>query len=850
LPLKEVIELDGTNNFQSQINLKFITISVPNDKNNLQHAHKEIELVYVIKGSLRVNVSDKIVQMKSSDFIIINSNEFHSFQSEEDDLFILIHFNYSELSSLLAQNILLFSCNSTEHTYPYDQKLRFAIEQLLTVYINQSNDSQVVFFEKVFKLISILELNYLQHIDKLNLEGYKPTKGANDRLTDILNYIHSNYHDPLTLDEVARVHFISVPYLSKIFKKQTGKTFSKYLNEIRLAHAVNELTNSNKSMTRIALDNGFPTITAFNRSFNEKYDIKPGEYRRNMVVKEETEKNEDFSNENNNNKEMSESLLELRKYLHSKELVKELTVPENRDEIRSVVTIKSENTDSILKYWNKVINIGLAKDLLNSAMQEQIHLMQSDIGFTYARIWGLLSEDMQVENRFGESISYHFAITNHLLDFLIKNKLKPFIEFGPKPKLISKTVGQAIFVENASERSLEDWKKLIRAFLLHCSERYGIEEVETWYFEIWRKPPAMQNEGDFFDNLKKNNLQHASHFKEYFNEFSEFKKVIKEIVPMAKVGGCGLSIDLEGDKFDLLLEQWKLEEIQPDFLSVYLYPIEINQDKTSIKNLQSTNTNYIKNKLIQVRKTLKKTGFKDLELNVTEWNISVSNRNYLHDSCFKAAYLIRNITEIINQNQVNMLGYWLFSDISSDFRDTKHLLHGGAGLVTKSGIKKPSYHAFVLLKQLGNILVAKGDHYIVTKKSGDRYQVLCFNYKHFNYSYYLQPEGSTGIYEQYDIFENKDPLNITLEIQGINNGKYRVKEFRLNRHHGSVLDEWLEFGAVDEMMADEVSYLRKICVPNMKVEFASVENQSIVLKGELEPHEVRLFELNLFLGDK
>ncbi|MEH7493223.1 GH39 family glycosyl hydrolase, partial [Neobacillus niacini] len=310
--------------------------------------------------------------------------------------------------------------------------------------------------------------------------------------------------------------------------------------------------------------------------------------------------------------------------------------------------------------------------------------------------------------------------------------------------------------------------------------------------------------------------------------------------------------DLEGDKLDLLLEQWKQEEIQPDFLSIYLYPIEIDRDKyrVPIKNLHSTNPHYVLNKLNDVRKSLKKAGFENLELNVTEWNISISNRNYLNDSSFKAAYMAKNIVENLNQNQVKMMGYWLCSDIFSDFRDSKNILHGGAGLLTKNGIKKPSYHAFVLLKQLGEILVAKGENYIVTKKSGNRYQVLCFNYKHFNYSYYLHPEGSTGLHEQYEIFENNETMNLSLELQGIANGKYRVKELKLNRDHGSILDEWLRFGVVDDIKADEVDYFKQICVPYMKVEHSLVENHSIVLKGELQPHEVRLFELNLLFGER
>ncbi|MEH7094115.1 GH39 family glycosyl hydrolase [Neobacillus vireti] len=823
-----------------------------NNKSNLEHAHRDIELIYMIKGQLQVKISNNTYHLNQSDFILVNSNEFHSFQSEKDNLFVVFHFNYLELSSLLAHKNLVFNCNSIDCSHSSDKEFIVVIEELLSVYMQQHQDSEVESLEKTFKLISLLKLKYLKSSNQLEIQSYSTSKGQNERLAEIMEYIQSNYREPLTLEEVAGLHYISVPYLSKFFKKQTGKTFSQYLNEIRLAHAVNELVNSNKPITRIALDNGFPNLAAFNRVFNESYQLKPVEYRKQMSGAADKEV---VSTVEISNQESKEAFTELRQYLKSSEDQRFQTLPSSTDALNSEI-VKIGKLEVNTKYWNKLLNVGYARDLLNSDMQEQITQLQNELRFTYARFWGLFGDDMLVEDRSGGTITFNFSNPNKILDFLVKHKLRPFIELGPKPKIIQKAIGETIVVQTISERSLEDWKNLYRAFLLQCIERYGIEEVETWYFEMWKPHmdvfnTSVQDKKDFLDKVRNNQFVDLSQLKEYFNIFSEFKKNTTELIPLAKVGGCGLSMDLEGDKLDLLLEQWKKEEIQPDFLSISLYPIEIDRDKyrVPVKNLHSNNPNYVLGKLNEVRKALKKAGFDGLELNVTEWNISISNRNYLNDSCFKATYMVKNIVENLNQNKVNMLGYWLFSDIFSDFRDSKNLLHGGAGMVTKTGIKKPSYHAFALLKQLGEILVAKGDHYIVTKRSGDRYQVICFNYKHFNYSYYLHPEGSMGIDEQYDIFENNETLNLSLEIQGLVNGRYRIRELRLNRNHGSVLDEWLKFGAVDDMKPDEVEYFKQICVPSMKVEHHVVENQSIVLKGKLKPHEVRLIEFNLLFND-
>ncbi|MEH7495354.1 hypothetical protein, partial [Neobacillus niacini] len=75
--------------------------------------------------------NNEILHLNNSDILLVNSNEFHSFQSDKDSLFVVIHFNYSELSSLLVQKNLLFTCNSIKKPSPNDQVLRFVIEELL-----------------------------------------------------------------------------------------------------------------------------------------------------------------------------------------------------------------------------------------------------------------------------------------------------------------------------------------------------------------------------------------------------------------------------------------------------------------------------------------------------------------------------------------------------------------------------------------------------------------------------------------------------------------------------------------------------------------------------------------------
>lgn len=823
-----------------------IIISVISNKTILNHAHNDVELIYNIRGNLQVQVNNNEFKMENSDFLLINSKEFHSFHSHDDNIFVLITFNYNKLCSMFNQKQMFYLCNSIKRNYYKDEDLKGAIEELISLYIKRKLNSNIQFMLKAMDLISILTRYYLRESYELELEDNHTINSSHDeRINEIIKYIQTNYKEALSLEKVSNMYYISVPYLSKLFKKYVGTTFSRYLNKIRQAYAVNELMNTNKPITQIALDNGFPTLTSFNRVFYELNNMKPAEFRKQYLANM-NKGNISYDSRITDHEESSEVIFKLREYLDSRETDHQPTLISTVENIKTEI-IDTQGGQAYTKYWSKMINIGYARDLLNSDMQEQLNQLKNDLEFSYARVWGIFEDDMLLEDRSEGDIQFNFSTINKLLDILLNLGLKPFIELGPKPKIISKNIEETLVIEPIMKRSLEEWRNLSRAFLSQCVERFGIEEVETWYFEIWR--PNF----DFIRNRNKtyiDQLQDPLEFQEYFKLFGEFKKIAKEIVPSAKVGGCGLSMDSEGDKLNLLLQEWKKEEFQPDFLSVYLYPVEIERVDMQIPNSHSADSEYILNTLTELRRSLKNSGFNELELNVTEWNNTVSNRDYLNDSCFKATYMIKNLIENLTENKVKMIGYWLASDIFSDFRDSKNLLFGGVGLITKNGIKKPSYHAFALLKRLGNILVAKGENYIVTKKTGGSFQVLCFNYKHFDYSYYLSPEGSIGINQQYEIFENNDALVISIKMQGIRNGRYRVKKLKLNREHGSVLDEWFNIGQASDLKQDEIEYLKQICIPELKIEKIMVNDESIVLREELQPHEISLYEYNLLFNER
>lgn len=243
-----------------------------------------------------------------------------------------------------------------------------------------------------------------------------------------------------------------------------------------------------------------------------------------------------------------------------------------------------------------------------------------------------------------------------------------------------------------------------------------------------------------------------------------------------------------------------------------------------------------------MKESLEKNGFHNSELNVTEWNSSISNRDYLNDSCFKAAYIAKNILDSLEQ--VNFFTYWLYSDLFGEFNDSEGLFYGGAGLVTKNGIKKPGFYVFKLLNNLGTEIIGKGDNYVITKNKINGIEIFYTNYKHFNEDYYQYSESITDIKEIYTVFEDNNSENIKIKINEIANGKYRIKINSLDRENGSALDKWIEMGSVNDTTEDEIKYLKQICQPKLYIEYIDVKDNIIELDCNIEAHGVSLIEIN------
>ena len=198
---------------------------------------------------------------------------------------------------------------------------------------------------------------------------------------------------------------------------------------------------------------------------------------------------------------------------------------------------------------------------------------------------------------------------------------------------------------------------------------------------------------------------------------------------------------------------------------------------------------------------------------------------------------------IAAEGRIDLLAYWHATDLYSEYYDSEGIIGGDSGLITKDGIKKPSFYAFHFMSMLQNHLLSKNDNMIITTNRNHAYRIVCHNSKKLTYRYAMKKENEIQIAEQDSLFEDIDPIVLRLKITNVKNGNYLVKTNYVNQGNGSVQNIWQELEYNKNLMAGEVDYLKRSAMPHVEMRMIRVENEVLEIESTLLAHEIRLTDI-------
>lgn len=263
----------------SNLPVKIFSFSAKNlDKYIPKHWHQNTELLYCIKGSLKVWENKAEYLLEEGDLIVINPNQIHSTQSPEKNHILVIQFPLTFLKQVSRgeyNRLWLFSVNTLKNKLE-DKTLFSSLDKIDELNNTNSIQADLESMVEVYHLLSELLRFTKVGVDN---EQIRRNDKKLDNLTEVISYINENYQSTLYLENVSNHFNFSANYFSRYFKEYLGVGFTDYVNTIRLDDAFKKLIHSNQDLLSIAMDTGFVNYRNFYNAFVRTYQMSPRKYR-------------------------------------------------------------------------------------------------------------------------------------------------------------------------------------------------------------------------------------------------------------------------------------------------------------------------------------------------------------------------------------------------------------------------------------------------------------------------------------------------------------------------------------------------------------------------------------------
>lgn len=441
--------------------------------------------------------------------------------------------------------------------------------------------------------------------------------------------------------------------------------------------------------------------------------------------------------------------------------------------------------------FNMSIGAGRANEGLRADWQRQLAEIKRDAGFKYIRMHGLLSDDMAVYRVDAQGREqYNFQYVDALYDYLLGIGVKPFVELGFMPSQMA-SGDKTIFWWRGNVTPPKDyaaWERLIKALTEHFTERYGAQEVASWYFEVWNEP----NLDGFW----------AGSQDDYFKLYRHAARAIKSVNADYKVGGpatAGAAWIAE------MIAYCASNAVPLDFVSTHTYGVHQGflDEYGGTGTVLSKEDDAISADVIRNRRQIAASAMPGLELHYTEWSSSYTPADPSHDSYHQAAYILQKLKQVGGAAQ--SMSYWVFTDIFEEAGPRMEAFHGGFGLMNTQGIKKPAYFAYQFLNQLAPTALKNSDSrsFASTDRQG-KVQLLLWDYTR------TLPDGVNN--QQYFIKDlpPRDKGQVEIRLRGLQRGSYTLHISTVGYRRNDAFTAYIGMGSPRQLAKSQVATLKSL----------------------------------------
>ena len=457
-------------------------------------------------------------------------------------------------------------------------------------------------------------------------------------------------------------------------------------------------------------------------------------------------------------------------------------------------------------FWEEMFGSGRAELTLRQSYRDDLRAVKSITDLKYVRFHGILHDEIGVydEDSKGNPV-YNYSYIDQVYDGLLASGVRPFIElsFMPRKLAASPNIVQAFWYHPivSPPKDWNRWGALIEHLARHLVERYGIDEVSQWYFEVWNEPNL-----DFWGGDPREST--------YYQLYDHAARAIKGVSPRLRVGGPATAQAAWVDRF---IRHCTQNKIPVDFVSTHVY------GNDSSPNVFGTGekiprTQFVCRAVKKVHDQITASAMPHIPLIWSEYNASYFNEPLVTDMPFMGPWLADTIRQC--DGLVDMMSYWTFSDVFEEQGVVKAPFYGGFGLIAAGNIPKASYNDFALLHRLGDQrITVNSDTALVTKRADGALEIAAWNL--------FLPE------------EKGEPKNVTLHFSGLV-GNPTVRVWIVDADHGSPVGAYDAMGRPATPSLEQQAALRQAAQLGPPQEMP-LTNGGITLR--LQPDALALIEV-------
>ncbi|QNI36664.1 GH39 family glycosyl hydrolase [Edaphobacter albus] len=452
-------------------------------------------------------------------------------------------------------------------------------------------------------------------------------------------------------------------------------------------------------------------------------------------------------------------------------------------------------------FWERDFGSGRAILSLRESYRKDLRSVKEITDFQTVRFHGIFMDDVglydpdrrpvqfaQMKNTTVISPEmmgdYNFSYIDQIYDGLLEQGVRPFVELSFMPKKLASdpaALHPFWYKQNVSPpKDYAQWDAMITAFVQHLVNRYGLDEVSHWNFEVWNEPNI-----DFWAGKPKQET--------YFELYAHTALAIKKVSPRLRVGGPATAQAAWVGDF---LRHCKEKNIPVDFASSHVYAND------SAKDVFHTEENIPRDRMVcrSVRKVhdeITTSPLPKTPLIFSEYNASYANEPNVTDTIYMGPWLATTISQC--DGLVESLSYWTFSDVFEEQGVVRTPFYGGFGLIAEDHIQKPAFHAFAMLHQLGDQRIAlNSDSALATRRSDGSLAIALWNY--------APPDGTGAAYTKPPASRGPE-RTFTLQLAGVaSNAAATI--LRVDETHGNVIPAYDAMGRPAFPSREEIVKLR------------------------------------------